>query len=254
MVVAPVCFALAACSIPVAAPADHIIGSGWHLPIVGGPSDLQTVSVRSIKALTVRRIAVMPMLEAPDQFDKVVAEGAGEAVSAELFGEMSLVGGWEIVPDVDVAKAMEKLPPLTIGNLQDDALALGRQVSVDAVLYGTVERYKERVGIDYAAASPAAVTFTLHLLDVSSQQVVWTAKFAKSQKALSENIMNLGNFIHNSGRWVRAHEIAQEGVKEAVADLRNQLALEQNVRHFETGSYEEMKQMGHRYRGEPGSP
>lgn len=235
---AAVCSAVAACSLR-------------SVPIVGGPSALQSESVRSIKTITVRRIAVMPILEAADQTDKAIADGAGEALSAELYSEMSVTGGWEIVPDIDVAQAMQKLPPTTVGNLQENALALGREVSADAVLYGTVERYKERIGVDYAAASPAAVSFTLHLIDRKSKQVVWTAKFSKSQKALTENMMNLISFLQNSGRWVRAHEIAMEGVKEAVADLHGQLALEQNVKRFETGTYEEMKQGSHRYERPP---
>jgi hypothetical protein len=237
-----------ACTLPATAAAEHVYGLP-RLPIIGGSSDLTTNAVRSIKTLQVRRIAVMPLVEAPDKIDNVVADGAGEAVTAELFSEMSLVGGWEIVPDVDVAAAMQKLPPGNPGNLDANAIALGRSVSAEAVLYGTVERYKERVGVDYAAASPAAVTFTLHLIDVKSKEVVWNAKFAKTQKALSENLMNLGNFIYNSGRWVRAHEIAMEGVKYAVTDLRSQLALDQNIKHFETGSYEEIKQGAHRYQG-----
>lgn len=218
-----------------------------HAPIVGGPSNLQTDAVRSIKSVTVRRVAVMPILEAPDKIDKVMAEGAGEAITAELYSEVSLVGGWQVVPESDVAHAMQKLPPATVGNQQADALALGREVSADAVLYGTIERYRERVGVDYAAATPAAVSFTLHLLDLKSGQVVWTAKFAKSQKALTENVLNLVNFLQQAGRWVRANEIAAEGVKEAVADLRQQLALDQNVKRFETGTYEELKSGQGRY-------
>ena len=240
--------AIAACSLPITAPIESLYGSP-RLPIIGGSSNLQTESVPSIKTISENRVAVMPVLEAPDKFGGVVADGAGEAISAELYSEMSMSGGWEIVPDTDVEQAMSRLPPSTAGNLQDNALALGRAVSADAVLYGTVERYKERVGVDYAAASPAAVTFTLHLIDLKSREVVWTAKFSKSQKALSENVLNLVNFLQNSGRWVRAHEIADEGVKAAVADLRRELALNQNVKRFEPGSYEQMKQMSHRYQG-----
>jgi len=242
--------AMPACSLPVLAPLN-IFGTSSKLPIIGGSSNLQTESVASIKTLPENRIAVMPILETPDKIDNVVAEGAGEAISAELYSELSLAGGWQVVPDGDVEQAMAKLPPSTPGNLQDNALALGRAVSADGVLYGTVERYKERVGVAYAAASPAAVTFTLHLIDIKSKQVVWTAKFSKSQKALSENVLNLVNFIQNSGRWVRAHEIADEGVKAAVADLRSEIALNQNVKHFEPGSYEQMKEMSNRYKGGP---
>jgi len=246
----PAAFVIAACSLPITTPIENLYGT-HRLPIIGGSSNLQTESVPSIKTISENRVAVMPVLEAPDKFGGVVADGAGEAISAELYSEMSMSGGWEIVPDTDVEQAMSKLPPSTAGNLQDNALALGRAVSADAVLYGTVERYKERVGVDYAAASPAAVTFTLHLIDLKSREVVWTAKFSKSQKALSENVLNLVNFLQNSGRWVRAHEIADEGVKAAVADLRSELALNQNVKRFEPGSYEQMKQMSHRYQGGP---
>jgi hypothetical protein len=76
---------------------------------------------------------------------------------------------------------------------------------------------------------------------------VWTAKFAKSQAALSQNLFDFANFVQRSGRWVRAHEIAQEGVKEAVADLHGDLNLAQNVKRFETGSYGEMKSGQQRY-------
>src|SRR5271157_6557476 len=103
VVAAASCLALTACSLR-------------SVPIIGGPSNLQTESVRSIKTITVRRIAVMPILEAPDKSDKVVAEGAGEAITAELYSETALVGGWQVVPDTDVASAMQKLPPSTAGN------------------------------------------------------------------------------------------------------------------------------------------
>src|ERR1700674_1244222 len=214
--------AMPACSLPFFAPLNKY-DSPSKLPIIGGSSSLQTNSVASIKTLAENRIAVMAILETPDKIDNVVNEGAGEAISAELYSEMSLVGGWQLAPDSDVGQAMAKLPPSTPGNLQDNALALGHAVSADGVIYGTVERYKERVGVAYAAASPAAVTFTLHLIDIKSKEVVWTAKFSKSQKALSENMLNLVNFLQNSGRWVRAHEIADEGVKAAVADLRSEI-------------------------------
>jgi len=46
---------------------------------------------------------------------------------------------------------------------------------------------------------------------------------------------------------VRAHEIAQEGVKEAVANLHGDLNLTKNVRRFETGTYGELKSGQQRY-------
>ena len=54
-------------------------------------------------------------------------------------------------------------------NLDENALKLGHDVSADGVLYGTVERYQERVGMDYSAASPASVAFSLKFVDLKTQ-------------------------------------------------------------------------------------
>ena len=213
--------------------------------------DVKAHAVRSIKTITINRVAVMPLVDAPPGGGEPLAPGAAEAISAELYSQVAVAGGWDPIPEQDVADAMQKLPPSTIGNIDENALKLGREVSADGVLYGTVDRYKERVGADYAAASPASVSFSLKFVDLKSGQIVWTAKFAKSQAALSQNIFDLANFVQRSGRWVRAHEIAQEGVKEAVADLHGELNLSQNVKRFETGTYGELKSGQQRYNTGP---
>lgn len=211
------------------------------VPIIGRTPDLQVQAVKSIKSIRVQRVAVMPLLEAPGNGERTVIEGAGETVTAELVGQMALAGGWQLIPETDVTDALQKLPPVTPGNQQTTAVALGKKLSADVVLIGSVDKFKERVGIAYAAQSPASVEFTLHLVDVQSGQVVWTAKFAKSQKALTENVFNLMSFIRSEGRWVKAHEIAQEGIQEAVADLHGQLNLAHAELRFPGGSVEEYK-------------
>jgi hypothetical protein len=86
-----------------------------------------------------------------------------------------------------------------------------------------VTRYEERVGSDYAAKSPAAVAFALHLVDVHNGVVLWTARYARQQEALTQNIFNVGNFLANRGRWVHANDLAQRGVDESLEDLASKL-------------------------------
>lgn len=228
----------------------HNVSLPTSLPFFGHNGDLHVQAVRSIKSIKVRRIAVMPMLESPAG-DESVAEGSGETISAELYSQMSLAAGWEVVPQADVAVAMQKLPPPSPANLEHDASELGRLVSADVVIYGTVDKYRERVGLDYAAQSPAAVAFSLHVVDVDLKQVIWSAKFDKAQKALTENIFDIASFFKTSGRWVRAHEIAMEGVEQAVADLHGQVNLQSSAKRFETGTYEELKTPTFRYDRNP---
>lgn len=207
------------------------------VPVVGKSPDVQVQAVRSIKTVRVRRVAVMPPIDAPAPGGSV-AEGASDSITAELQAQMALEAGWQLVPESDVADAMEKMPPSNASDLKKNALELGHKVLADAVMYGEIENYKERVGSDYAAASPASVAFTLYLLDIKSGQVVWNARFSKSQKALSENVFDVVAFVQNSGRWVRAHEIAAEGVDESVEDLHKKLNLQQEGPSFAIPQYE----------------
>jgi hypothetical protein len=192
----------------------------------GGESGLTVHSVRSIRQVIIHKIAVMPIIDAPDQIDKTLPDDAAGAVTAELYAKASVTGGWEVVPQDDVETAMQQLPPTTLANLDQNALELGVKIAADGVLYGTVNRYRERVGYEYAAQTPAAVAFSLSFVDENSKQIVWTAKFAKEQKALTENIFDLPNFLSNKARWVRAQDIASEGCQAAINDLYSKLTIE----------------------------
>jgi hypothetical protein len=230
--------------------ADAISSTSESVSDAINSRNVKAHAVASIKTITVSRIAVMPLVEAPASGD-TLAPGATEAVTAELYSQVSLAGGWEVISQPQVDATMQKMPPSTVGNMDDNALKLAHDVSADGVIYGSIERYQERVGMDYSAASPASVTFSLRFVDLKSKQIVWTAKFAKSQAALSQNIFDLANFVQRSGRWVRANEIALEGVKEAVANLHGDLNLQKNVKRFETGTYGELKSGQQRYSAGP---
>lgn len=207
------------------------------VPVIGKSPDVQVQAVRSIKTIRERRIAVMPPIEAPAPGDTVV-EGASDSMTAELQAKMAVEAGWQLVPESDVMDAMQKLPPTNASNIEQNAIALGHNVAADGVLFGEIENYKERVGSDYAAASPASVAFTLHLMDIKTGQVIWSARFSKSQAALTENVFDLASFIQNSGRWVRAHEIAEQGVDQAVDNLHSKLNLQQEVTAFPIPAYQ----------------
>ncbi len=204
---------------------DQVNDTIHSLPVVGNDSGLNVHAVRSIKEVVIHKIVVMPLIDAPDQVDKALPPGSAESVTAALYAQATVVGGWAVAPQDDVESAMQQLPPTTLNNLDQNAAALGKAVAADGVLYGSVGKYRERVGYDYAAQTPAAVAFTVKFLDEHSGQVVWTAKYARAQKALSENVFDLPNFISNRGRWVRAHDIAEEGVQASIANLYSKLTV-----------------------------
>jgi hypothetical protein len=208
---------------------QDVVGS---LPGVGD-RDLTVHAVQSIKTIQLHRVAVMPLMDYPDVTEpNSIMEGAAQSLTAQLYSQMQLAGGWEVVPEDDVIQAMQKLPPTNRANLDTNALALAREVSADAILYGTVHKYEDRVGSSYAAAQPATVAFTLFFADLNNRQIIWRAQFAKTQKSLSQNVFNIASWLQNEGRWVRAVDIASAGVSEAVTNLHSHLNLTGNVKYF----------------------
>jgi hypothetical protein len=196
------------------------------LPGLHGTAGLEVHAVRSIKTVIIHKIAVMPLIDQPDQVDKSLPTDAAQSVTAAIYARANELGGWEVVAQEDVDAALQQMPPLTAADLDQNALALGRKVAADGVIYGVVNRYRERVGFDYGAQTPAAVAFVLKFVDENSKQVVWTAKFAREQKALSQNILDLPNFLSHGARWVRAHDIAVEGINGALDNLQSKVTVE----------------------------
>lgn len=227
LTLAAVLLVFAACNDVENAPVVQGLGNAvGSIPGFSRTPGLDVHAVRSIKAVIIHKIAVMPLIDEPDQIDKSLEEGAAESVSAEAYARASMMGGWEVVPQDDVLGALQQMPPTTPANMDQNAIELGRKLAADGVLYGALSRYRERVGYDYAAQTPAAVAFTLYFVDENTKQIVWTAKFAKEQQALSDNILDLPDFIQRGARWVRAHDIAAEGVQEALDNLQSKLTIQ----------------------------
>src|SRR5712692_8033795 len=142
-------------------PAFNAMSDTVHaLPGLHGTTGLEVHAVRSSKTVIIHKIAVMPLVDQPDQVDQTLPAGAAESITACIYARSSELGGWEVVPQDDVDSALQQLPPLTLADLDQNALALGRKVAADGVIFGAVNRYRERVGFDYAAQLPAAVAFT----------------------------------------------------------------------------------------------
>ena len=95
----------------------------------------------------------------------------------------------------------------------------GRRLGADAVVVGNIYRFRERVGSDYGAESPASVAFTLAMVRVDDSSVVWSAVFDETQHSLMENLFNIGTFFKRGGKWLTAEQLAGYGLKEIVDDL-----------------------------------
>ncbi|HVO24492.1 MAG TPA: hypothetical protein VMW56_12790 [Candidatus Margulisiibacteriota bacterium] len=175
-------------------------------------------------------IAVMP-IEREEPASAVPATGpprlqagAERVVTAEIYSVLASSSIWRFVPDITVTQALAKLD--VKGPLQVRAQALGKAVSADGVLYGTVSRYRERVGTEFGATEPASVAFTLSLLSVSNGKVLWTRTFDETQQSLSSNLLNWWQFWEGGPRWFTAEQFTHLGVERLLNNLAGQLGLD----------------------------
>ena len=150
-----------------------------------------------------------------------IEPGASRVLTAQIYGVLASSSEWRFVPDLTVVQALPKIPPS--GDLAERARALGKAVGADAVLFGTVSRYVERVGSEYGAQEPAAVAFKLQLISVASGTILWTGSFDQVQEPLSSNLFNWWQFWRGGPKWFSAEEFSHLGVEHEINDLAQQM-------------------------------
>jgi hypothetical protein len=96
----------------------------------------------------------------------------------------------------------------------------GRKVNADLVIQGYVYRFKERVGKNYAAESPASVAFDLYFIDCVEETVVWSGYFEETQQALTDDLRYMGTFFRRGARWITAEEMAREAMDMMFRDFK----------------------------------
>jgi hypothetical protein len=174
------------------------------------------------------RIAVLP-IEREERADArsqegadLLAPGAERVVTAAIYEVLSSDPKWRFVSDVVVSDALREVDP---GNasLLARSRSLAQAVGADAVLFGSVSRYRERVGARYGARGPAAVSFSLQLLHAPSGKIVWRGSFEGTQQSLSENLFNWWQFWRGGPRWFTAEEFTLLAMERTLDDLAARL-------------------------------
>ncbi|MGD8366311.1 MAG: hypothetical protein PVG78_01610 [Desulfobacterales bacterium] len=93
---------------------------------------------------------------------------------------------------------------------------LGTIAGADLVVAGFVYRFQERVGTAYGVNRPASVAFDLHLIQIPSGRLVWSAAVDEDQQSLSEDLFQVGKFIARKGKWITAGEMARAALDQAL--------------------------------------
>ena len=96
---------------------------------------------------------------------------------------------------------------------------VGKTFGCDAVLAGHIYRWQEREGTAIGVYRPASVAFDLHLIRPTDGAILWRTRFDKTQRSLSENLLDAGTFFQSGGRWLTAEKLAILGLKKVLQDM-----------------------------------
>ena len=165
----------------------------------------------NIEGLKINKVAIIPFTSDGMRSDSEninVTEGA--SILTRLM-ERKLDPFYYLITREKVAALLPDLKSLRAHQI---ATMLGRKLEVDAVLMGMVTRYQSREGKDYAVSQPASVAFKLYLLESKKGDILWSARFDKTQKPLSEDLSNISSFIQGEWRWLTAEELMELGVNQ----------------------------------------
>lgn len=149
-----------------------------------------------------------------------VTAGSGEVV-ADQFRYYLAEQGFVVAPEPETVKAAANI---RLGDASSynvaQAVEAGMKLGVDAVVLGSVMRFEERVGTKFSVDKPASVSFSVALVNVRKGEIIWKAKFEKTQQPLFSNIMDFGTFVKGGMVWQTADRLAGIGVESVVNSMQ----------------------------------
>jgi len=145
-----------------------------------------------------------------------VPVGSEQKVTEMVYANLKLRPGLKTYSEDEVNRVLERsgLDPSQL-SFPKLAQALGKALSVDAVVAGRVRVYREREGQKYGAI-PAAVGFDVQVINAKDGTVVWMGDYFEEQKPFTEDFKGM---LERGGKYLTAEELARSGVKRVMQRL-----------------------------------
>lgn len=196
------------------------------LPLLAACSSLPTTVEQQVVQPDVspHRIAVVSFYPVPGLASSAATGGETAAGAADLvtrfMSEALAQRGFEVIPAQDVQTAFEgEGLPVPRADPELAAELAARSFGADAVLLGTVARFRERSGSDMGSIDAASVAFEVRLYAAPTGDLEWRARFDETQQAFSSNVFLTPFYPGGGTRWLTAAEFAQWGAGEVARAL-----------------------------------
>ncbi len=98
------------------------------------------------------------------------------------------------------------------------AKKIGESRKSDAVLAVGLIRYEEREGGKYSVDKPASVGFDFRLVSTKNGDTMCFGRFDKTQKTLTDNMLEIGKSFERGFKWLTAEQLLREGIQDSFSD------------------------------------
>ncbi len=105
------------------------------------------------------------------------------------------------------------------GGRKQQLQSIGQATGCEGVLQTTLSRYRDRVGSELSADTPASVSFSMDLVGVEQGGVLWSTSFDETQKALFDDILSFKKAESRGFKWITVRALAQKGVQSRLAEM-----------------------------------
>jgi len=149
-----------------------------------------------------------------------VAQEVADRMTEKLFSTLLDDKGYELISP-NQAKGVFASIVSSGQSLEDIEIfqKIGQTFFADTVLTGYIYRWQEREGTDYSVNRPASAAFDLYLISAHNRTVLWKGRFDKTQRSLSENILDMDTFIKGKGRWMTVNSLAELGLNKLMSEF-----------------------------------
>ena len=185
-------------------------------PTLGCHTPIQVELTPEGAGRRVEKLAVLPFEAVGAQLAKGPS-GAAELVTGRVLEELALQARFELIPPVESARLLE-LRGGVDPTRAEVCRALHAGFGVDAVLFGTLHRFREREGSAEGAQRPAAVRFELELSGPGGEPL-WRGSYDEVQRGLVDEPRSLSRARERGFRFVTAAALARYGARELVRAL-----------------------------------
>lgn len=188
----------------------------WMLGCAEPIVQVRESSAGAGQALVLKRVAIAPFRAAPRAGATALRPDAPSLVAGYVADGLG-ARGIETVPASDVAQALGT--PEGGGEPRSIAQIARDRFGADAVVIGTLYRFRDRTGQALGSTGPASVGYEVKILATDSGKLLWSGVFDHTQVALSENALTAAQYPGGGTHWMSAEELARWGALEMTKQL-----------------------------------